>query len=178
MREHVQRNRHSVRGDDFRKHGARQLDMGEAGALLSGTAGHVPRVVGQHRADRTDADLHGLPSFPARPHARRRDRGRRRVYDPLRLHGRRAVPIALHERPLSGAADRAVQGANGLLGRALRRRYGLGRPVRTGLCRSADRRLVGRQSRGYGRPGTGRRTARRSPGSTTATTASGKTGSA
>ena len=163
MREHVQRNRHSVRGDGFRKHGARQLDMGEAGALLSGTAGHVPRVVGQHRADRTDADLHGLPSFPARPHARRRDRGRRRVCDPLRLHGRRAVPIALHERPLSGAADRAVQGANGLLGRALRRRYGLGRPVRTGLCRSADRRLVGRQSRGYGRPGpdAGRRDGRR-----------------
>ena len=127
---------------------------------------------------RTDADLHGLPSFPARPHARRRDRGRRRVYDPLRLYGRRAVPIALHERPLSGAADRAVQGANGLLGRALRRRYGLGRPVRTGLRRSADRRLVGRQSRGYGRPGpdAGRRDGSR--GSTTATTASGKTGSA
>ena len=44
VREHVQRNRHSVRGDGFRKHGARQLDMGEAGALLPGTAGHVCRV--------------------------------------------------------------------------------------------------------------------------------------
>ena len=127
--------------------------MGRTGAFFPRAARPVRRSIRHRSAGRSDADLYGLPSVLERTGAGRCDRGRRRLYGRVDVHGQRIFPGAVHQRALSGKRSRTAGRTDGIPRRTVRRCNGRSGPVRQGLRRSADHDLVGREHRRHGRSG-------------------------